>query len=118
MLGKRKRNVLNTVELSSGYPTSGSQEDLQDVFKRHFEAQFQPLPNQASLVISKPTIALAQDTDSSDWDGLSSDDETEGIEVVEYTAPTNVEKVDVPKEELKGFMVSSHYFSRLYVDSY
>lgn len=106
MLGKRKRSALNNAMASSA-----SQADLQEIFKRHFEAQFQPLPDQQPLVASKqPTEAdLVSDEENSDWDGISTDGEALSIEVVEYTAPTKAERAELPKEELKGFMVKSRH---------
>jgi hypothetical protein len=107
MLGKRKRGAPNIVMPSPGNSSSASQEDLQDIFKRHFEAQFQPLPDQQHLVVSNELTEsdLDQDEQISDWDGISTDESRASVEVVEYTLPNKAERAELSKEELKGFMV-------------
>lgn len=86
--------------------SSASQEDLQDIFKRHFEAQFQPLPDGQPLVVSnEPTESDLDQDEISDWDGISTDESRARVEVVEYTLPNKAERAELSKEELKGFMV-------------
>lgn len=111
MLGKRKRSASNTATILAEDSSSSSQEDLQEVFRRHFEAQFQPLPDQQPLVPSTPTISaeLDPEANNSDWDGLSTDEEEAHIEVVEHITLSKAERAELSKEELKSFMVSSHH---------
>ena len=111
MLGKRKRSAPSTAMVAPEDSASGSQEDLQEVFRRHFEAQFKPLPDQKpQMGPSKTTETdLGPDEDVSDWDGISTDEEELSIEVVEYATPIKAEKPELSKEELKGFMVSSRH---------
>lgn len=99
------------MRVSAETSSSGSQEDLQEIFKRHFEAQFQPLPDEQPLVESRKSTEanLNLDEDDSDWNGISTDGEEVSIEVVEYATPTKAEKAELSKEELKGFMVSSRH---------
>lgn len=92
------------VMTSPGDSSSASQENLQDIFRRHFEAQFQPLPDQlASNELTESD--LDQEKESSEWDGISTDENEASIEVVEYTLPKKAERAELSKEELKGFMV-------------
>jgi len=112
MLGKRKREIADAVGrfgiAPDGSP-SGNDENLQEAFRRHFEAQFQPLTEQKTSVLSKPAVevGLEADADESDWEGISNDDENVNAEVVEYTTPEGLKRVEVPKEGLKEFMVLS-----------
>ncbi|ROT38339.1 hypothetical protein SODALDRAFT_351412 [Sodiomyces alkalinus F11] len=106
VLGKRKSR--NT-ELSI------SEEEAQAIFRRHFEAQFKPLPEQPK---SNPQIAdddLATDTDESDdseWGGISDEDDGDGsseqsVEVIDHTSSnTHDPTVSMSKRELKAFMSS------------
>ena len=122
MLGKRKRRSEEGPQTSpKGSGGCGSEsEDVRDAFRRHFEAQFKPLEyvKLKTVEISTPT----PDTDSdSEWDGFSEPEgkirlqglhdvsliqpDTRTVEVVEYTAPSKLSLYEVPKEELKAFMV-------------
>ncbi|KUJ13068.1 uncharacterized protein LY89DRAFT_592510 [Mollisia scopiformis] len=105
-LGKRKREVAN---LSNKSPRISSDEreetelDAQEIFRRHFEAQFQPLP-----IIPKPKTVVEELDDEqdeqSDWDGISDGDENV-VQVVEHT-DTQLRISAMSKEELKAFMTS------------
>ncbi|PMD24348.1 hypothetical protein NA56DRAFT_34635 [Hyaloscypha hepaticicola] len=87
MLGKRKRRApeATTIERREESEESDASElDAQEIFRRHFEAQFKPLP--AAQISSKPVAKEALDEleEDSDWDGIS-DDEENGVQVVEHT---------------------------------
>lgn len=76
--------------------------DAQEIFRRHFEAQFKPLP-----VFQKPIVLAEESEDESneenDWEGIS-DSEQNGVQVIEHTdALTRMAAMS--KEELKSFMV-------------
>jgi hypothetical protein len=102
VLGKRKAPVVELKEET---------EDIQDVFRRHFEAQFKPLRT------SKKTKQLVQEepeeeqaaADDDAWDGLSDDSEedtTPVVEVVDHTgSQAHDPKALMSKRELKAFMV-------------
>lgn len=111
MLGKRKRSAPNTAMILPEDSIPSSQENLQEVLRRHFEAQYQPLPDQQPLVPSTPTTSAESEPEAniSDWDGLSTDEEEVHIEVVEHMALSKAERAELSKEELKSFMVSLHH---------
>jgi Domain of unknown function (DUF4602) len=117
MLGKRKRNavvVSRATGLESALDHSHTEPgaEAQDVFKRYFEAQFEPLPGLA-LRSQEPEEEYLSDEDSEDseWDGIS-DAETalNHVEVVEHVLATSSEDV-VDNTEVKTFMVSLCYRS-------
>lgn len=78
MLGKRKRKAGTPVrEAKEATPDdeSGSGLDAQEIFRRHFEAQFEPLPE-----IKRDTVTIEEDESEEDseddWDGISEDSGT------------------------------------------
>jgi hypothetical protein len=95
---------------------SGSEQilDPQEIFRRHFEAQFKPLP----VVAQKPNPDLEsededEDEDEEEWDGLSenaaADEDTKernnGVQVVEHVS-VDSRTVGMSKAEARAFMVS------------
>ena len=106
MLGKRKRRApeASKIELREESEESDASElDAQEIFRRHFEAQFKPLP-----AAQEPSKAAAEEPaedseEASDWDGIS-DDEENGVQVVEHTE-AHARTAAMSKEELKSFMV-------------
>jgi hypothetical protein len=108
LLGKRKRQIRDTKpteEIDGDESSSSSELDAQEVFRRHFEAQFEPLP-----VVQK--IVEAEDSDDevsgpeSEWGGISEVEDT-SIEVIEHTDAES-RMAAMSKEELKLFMVCSN----------
>ncbi|KAE9378730.1 hypothetical protein N431DRAFT_326338 [Stipitochalara longipes BDJ] len=107
MLGKRKRRApesnakLHTKEDDES-DVSGL--DAQEIFRRHFEAQFKPLP--VAQKGSKPTLEKPADEseEDSDWGGISDIEEAE-VQVVEHTE-AQARTAAMSKEELKSFMSS------------
>jgi hypothetical protein len=105
-LGKRKRRSaeIHRDDQRKEYKVSNSPElDAQEIFRRHFEAQFKPLPvlRKAAKVVQE-----AEEDDSeegSSWDGLS-EDEGRGVQVVEHTDAQS-RMAAMSKDELKAFMV-------------
>jgi hypothetical protein len=108
MLGKRKRRVCkvaNEDRRERSEESDASELDAQEIFRRHFEAQFKPLP-----VAQKPTNPVDEEEednseDTSDWDGIS-DDEENAVQVVEHTDAQS-RMAAMSKEELKSFMAFS-----------
>ena len=108
MLGKRKRRVAEPTENKRRESSEGSERpespelDAQEIFRRHFEAQFAPLPE-----VPKPTVleeeSEAESEEEDEWGGLS-EEEMDGVQVVQHT---NAESrmAAMSKEELKKFMV-------------
>ena len=79
---------------------------MQDVFRRHFEARFQPLPAGKS---NEPDVTVedaekdTSDEDEDEWSGCSSDG---GVEVVEHADdPAAFEAPAHDKRQLRAFMV-------------
>lgn len=106
MLGKRKRRAPEATKIErreESEESDASELDAQEIFRRHFEAQFKPLP--AAQISSKPVAkeALDEPEEDSDWDGIL-DDEENGVQVVEHTE-AQVRTAAMSKEELKSFMV-------------
>lgn len=117
-----------------------SEEDAAAIFRRHFEAQFAPLPDAKEPKVSAKKTKRDEksvgddgdngrgDSDSSEgddnededeWGGLSGEDSGEeeeeeqasAIEVVDHSAKQPSMPATMSKRELKAFMVSS-CFSR------
>lgn len=110
MLGKRKR----AEHVVASRPTEATRNDsldengdLQALFRQHFESRFKPLEELPSrqrkkLVASEES---PDDQSDSDWEGLSDGSIEQQVEVVEHTISTGDKRADVPREELKTFMV-------------
>ncbi len=107
MGGRRKRERSIEVADAPIESSTDSKGDLQEAFRRHFEAQFEPLPNLESSALPEQShkLDLEEDSDESDWDGISSGEESVNIEVVDHTTPVRAERSELPKEEAKEFMV-------------
>ncbi len=110
MLGKRKRETVRVskrelqVEKNSvSKSPSESEIDAQEIFRRYFEAQYAPLPTVAKKAETVKPDLRAQSEEDTDWDGIS-DDEKDGVQVIEHTDAQSRMAV-MSKEELKAFMV-------------
>ncbi|RFU32877.1 hypothetical protein B7463_g3477, partial [Scytalidium lignicola] len=108
-LGKRKREAAPVAKgrSRSGSPTPGTiEQDAQEIFRRHFEAQFKPLPTVKRKAVRPIEVESADEDNASeetDWEGISADEGD--VQVVEHTE----KKVEIPrmsKTELKAFMSS------------
>lgn len=107
-LGKRKRKTEERTKVNRESSSESSiieEEDAQAIFRRHFEAQFKPLP-----IVAKPAVEQIKnddedDNEESDWDGISDEEVASGkVEVIEHTAKES--RSILSKMELKSFMVS------------
>lgn len=105
-LGKRKRETADSsrkARIIESEESDTLELDAQEIFRRHFEAQFKPLPP-----IRKPTTVIEQESEDvseeeSEWDGIS--EAGEGmVQVIEHTDAQRIAAMS--KEELKAFMVS------------
>ncbi|KAH7122486.1 hypothetical protein B0J11DRAFT_340450 [Dendryphion nanum] len=113
-LGKRKRISREQLEQPSRSPSpsSGSEsedsgkEDLQDAFRRAFEAKFKPLNLEPKKKEKVEVIVEDEDEpeDDSDWSGMSSDAKDE-VEIFDY-ATTQVISERASKAEKRAFMSS------------
>jgi hypothetical protein len=107
-LGKRKRAVAEPHvkpkrSRSESEESQSPEIDAQEIFRRHFEAQFAPLP-----VVLKETKAVENVTEEeseeySEWGGISEPEE-ESVEVIEHSDAQS-RMAAMSKEELKAFMV-------------
>ena len=107
-LGTRKRRSESDEEelVDPNFKSDIETSDLRTLFKRHFEAQFEPLPE-----VRSTTIAPAEDEErggggddsGSAWEGLSDEDEP-AAELIQYnTSLTAISQST--KEEYKTYMV-------------
>ncbi|KAK6063459.1 hypothetical protein SCUP515_12417 [Seiridium cupressi] len=116
VLGKRKSRSA-AVEGKPGV----SEEEAREIFRRHFEAQFAPLPEttrQANGADSEgegdgiEDLRSSSEDEDDEWDGLSETDETPGassIEVVDYTksnTATDPLAAAIAKREAKLYLSS------------
>ncbi len=108
-LGKRKRKPTRENEIHRRRDrgdSEGSELDSQEIFRRHFETQFKPLPQieQPTKVVDRASAEHLEEL--SDWSGIS-EGEGEVVQVVEHT-DVKVQLADTSREELKAFMVNSY----------
>ncbi|KAK0100356.1 hypothetical protein ONS95_008309 [Cadophora gregata] len=104
-LGKRKRvaHKNESVHRVASVESDSDQLDAQEIFRRHFEAQFKPLPV-VQKEIEMFEVPEEESEEESDWDGIS-DGEENGVQVVEHTDALS-RMAAMSKEELKSFMSS------------
>ncbi|RAL60066.1 hypothetical protein DID88_000692 [Monilinia fructigena] len=86
--------------------------DPQEIFRRHFEAQFKPLPPTSKTSKASEIIEDPKNEEDDDWDGLSdnsAEDEVEeqnGVQVVEHVKKVDSRIAGMTKAELRAFMSS------------
>lgn len=114
MIGKRKRGtaVVSRATTSDDEATpQTTTESSQDIFRKFFEAQFQPLDvpgGQVSRRDDSEDESYEEDLEASDaesdWDGMSGDEEEpEEVEVIEHRDVKSQDSMD--KKARKAFMV-------------
>ena len=124
MVGKRKRDTVatsrSTKPKDATPPPADTPENAQDVFRKYFEAQFEPLdlPNRPT----NQTESQEEDDEdtqdesegsepASDWDGLSEASEDDNqVEVVEHKAIRTAPEDMMDKRARKAFMVGIPYW--------
>lgn len=106
-LGKRKRRDHVDDSIVEEFSQDVANVQLYIVFRQHFEAKFEPLtePSQEHRPEGLVQGIVSSDEDDLDWEGLSDQDTIAKVQIVEHTTIAGTKKVDLPKEELKGFMV-------------
>ncbi|KAL5003127.1 hypothetical protein BDV10DRAFT_66709 [Aspergillus recurvatus] len=121
MIGKRKRD---TSELSKSRKAGSREESLaatessaQDIFRKFFEAQFQPLEVQGASTAQEESDSEFEDNEydgnsqgdesasESEWSGIEREENTP-VEVVEYQAPSRRTGDLVDKKARKAFMTA------------
>lgn len=107
-LGKRKRpsgtvRAAQSEDIKNGSDDLDDQRRVQEIFKKHFEARYKPLPVEK---INEPDLDEQSDVPSSDdeaWSGFSSEEEPPVVEV-DHANSIDV-KPGSSKDEWKAFMV-------------
>jgi hypothetical protein len=126
MIGKRKRDT-SVVSKSKKDKKDQAREEspaatessAQDIFRKFFEAQFEPLEAQKNGATQdesdsgsgRDSEGLEDSGSESEWSGLDGkeeeeDDENRPVEVVDYTAPSIKADALMDKRARKAFMVS------------
>lgn len=120
MAGKSKREVAvssrSAQKEEASPPPPGN---AQDIFRKYFEAQFEPLDLPASQQTGSAETSEDDDnegdlemeeTGDSDWDGLSGDDEGDNkVEVIEHKDAQVISDELMDKKARKAFLVSFSY---------
>ena len=80
---------------------------LHAVFRQHFEINFKPLEGLGRFPskVKKAESEHADDSFETEWEGLS-DDERTSEKIVKYHL-SNPQRIEIPSEELKSFMVGA-----------
>ncbi|KAF2474026.1 uncharacterized protein BDR25DRAFT_280715 [Lindgomyces ingoldianus] len=116
-LGKRKRITREQFEQPSRSPSPSpslesdhsNRDDMQDIFRRAFEARFKPLDAEPKKqkITQEPESGKEELDGESDWSGISSEDD---VEVVECTS-ARLAGDRASKAEMRAFMSSKPPFS-------
>jgi hypothetical protein len=104
-LGKRKRRPVEATNNEAHNTSESFNHDTQEIFRKHFEAQFKPLP--AAKIPVKVVEEISEDVseEESEWGGIS-DEEGVSVQVIEHT-DAETRMAAMSKEQLKAFMVRS-----------
>ena len=107
LLGKRKRRsqLIQDEECSNSSVADAEHQQLQVILRKNFEANFEPLPiteNATALCIQHEEQAVDEGEEMT-WEGISNT-EKEPANIVQHIKSSAGYK-EVPKEELKSFMV-------------
>ncbi|KAJ5105019.1 hypothetical protein NUU61_002366 [Penicillium alfredii] len=115
MTGKRKRDtsvVSRTATTDS--PSPPPADNGQDIFRKYFEAQFEPLdlPASRTAQVAESDDENDEDKDEasatgSDWDGLSEENDENPVEVVEHKEARSKPGDRMDKKARKAFMLPS-----------
>ena len=115
ILGKRKRQDRLKANEESRAPQQDDNDSIEQryiLFRQHFESRFAPLEKSLSTEtqVSTPDLTnSSEDAEESDWAGLSDENDEADIQVVDYS--TAEKRAEVPKAELKTFMVRPYLAS-------
>ena len=112
MLGKRKRQSVDMSRRTREGDSDASDSpelDAQEIFRRHFEAQFKPLPEVKKPIKYVEELPEDESEEESEWGGIT--DEEDGVQVVEHT-DAQARTAAMSKEELKKFMVIQVYTTK------
>lgn len=118
-LGKRKRRdqTDDLGNISGLVRDDTNTNQLQALFRQHFESTFEPLEALASQSRKPKNHETAECLagSNSDWDGfsVSEDDEDASPALVVQCSTHRSSRADIPKEEVKAFMVGVLQVHRL-----
>jgi len=105
--GKRKRKdqLTESDAITGQSPNDEVIVTLQALFRQHFETSFEPLEVAKTLQAKGNTAAndISSDDIISGWSGLSEEDD-EASQITYHSHPRS-SRADIPREELKTFMV-------------
>jgi hypothetical protein len=96
-IGKRKR--------AESEESESSEIDAEEIFRRHFEKRFKPLPGVQKAAMPMEAVSEDEPSEESEWGGISEPAE-ESVEVIEHSDAQSRREA-MPKEERKAFMVCS-----------
>lgn len=109
-MSRKRQEVESESDISEGSGSdSGSEDgalDAQEIFRRHFEAQFEALPEIPETVHADDGVSdesEEEDKGNEEWEGIS-EDEDNGIVIVQHTSAGSG-SAGMSREELKAFMV-------------
>lgn len=113
MLDKRKRR--NELDSTSSHGDDSEvwhpqPPDFKALFKKHFEAKFEPLAKDdqgppAQALLADEATNEGSESDSN-WSGISDEDAPQA-ELIHHTTFYST-RTDVPRDEIKSFMVNLH----------
>jgi len=108
-LGKRKRAAAPAMKASVAKMQASEDNvtDLQNIFRRAFEAKFNPLPVEGKKTTQEEDIGSDEDDEvdeDDDWDGLSEDEE-EDVPKVQVVEVGTITAPELSRAEMKAFMV-------------
>ena len=107
---RKRRETESATDESDGSESGGPDQaalNAQEIFRRHFEAQFEALPDTRRVVGESGQISEQENEEEEEeaWDGISEED-SNGVLIVEH-ANTGFSTLDMKREELKAFMVQT-----------
>ncbi|KAI9681796.1 MAG: hypothetical protein M1829_000541 [Trizodia sp. TS-e1964] len=92
--------------MSANQPKLKSDNELQDIFRLHFEAQFKPIANKrARKTDEKPLEHSSITNEESEWEGISESEGEDMIEVIDYGPQKDPDSL-LSKKDFKAFMTS------------
>jgi len=113
MPGKRKRDAAVVPRKADETPEQAGFEidetDTQDIFRKYFEATFEPLPERKPQPLSPSTDDEDDDEDDdggSEWDGIPGDDgDAMKVQIIEHRTVSDVKGETLDKSVSRRFMV-------------
>lgn len=115
MIGKRKRETVvasRSTEADGPSPSTPPADNAQDIFRKYFEAQFEPLDLPSRPVEESDSAdddvhdeCDVSALDAEDWEGVSEDEHSNNVEIIEYKDARLEPDAKMDKKARKAFMV-------------